>query len=568
MKMLLRVLAVVCLAISCAQAQNLTTVTASSLYKGGVLLSSGQICFTGTDSNDNPIPFRVGGGGQEVTFPYCAVVTNGAIVGTFQVANPANTAPANISYRVELFDQYNRLQKWPNVQFTGATFNFDNYVPSANLPLGTSANVVTIGNLTVTGSCTGCGSGGGGYSTIENAGSALAQRATANFFSGITCADNSGQSRTDCQVDQTFSPTWTGTHTFNSASTLNIAGTFQINGGAPQGKIPIGNGTTYVPGDPLVQGTQAAGSTTATNPVSVGGYDTLGTPVLRTETVLNGAPAGTEYGFVTRNIPSGTQTVSVSNTPAVTSSQLPSSLDGSGYLKVHEQGTATVSGTVMANIGTTNGLALDATVSNPQFSAGTTTAPGKVTLVGGKTSDSTPQYQPLPLTNGGAAVKVDGSAVTQPISGTVTANAGTGTFNIQSNASINVSQIGGTAVVADPCQASTKSYVSINQTANAQLVTGTASKKIYPCSLNLVTATAQNIAVVEGTGTTCGTSTAGVNGFGGSTAATGWNFAANSGVAYGNGSSAIGQEQTAADNLCLFQSGTGQVSGGLSYVVQ
>lgn len=41
------------------------------------------------------------------------------------------------------------------------------------------------------------------------------------------------------------------------------------------------------------------------------------------------------------------------------------------------------------------------------------------------------------------ALKVDGSAVTQPVSGTVTANAGTGTFNIQSNASINLSQVSG-----------------------------------------------------------------------------------------------------------------------------
>lgn len=33
--------------------------------------------------------------------------------------------------------------------------------------------------------------------------------------------------------------------------------------------------------------------------------------------------------------------------------------DGSGNLKVAQQGTVTVSGTVTANIGTTNGLALD-----------------------------------------------------------------------------------------------------------------------------------------------------------------------------------------------------------------
>ena len=120
----------------------------------------------------------------------------------------------------------------------------------------------------------------------------------------------------------------------------------------------------------------------------------------------------------------------------------------------------------------------------------------------------------------------------------------------------------------DPCKGQTKSYLSISETANTQLVAGTTSKKIYVCSIHVVTATAQNIALVEGTGSTCATGTAGVQGFGGSTAATGWNFAANGGISYGDGSAALGAEGTAADNLCLFQSGSGQVSGGLSYVVQ
>ncbi|HEY6249133.1 MAG TPA: hypothetical protein VI685_04185, partial [Candidatus Angelobacter sp.] len=386
-----------------------------------------------------------------------------------------------------------------------------------------------------------------------------------------------------------------------------------------------------------------------------------------------------------------------------------------------------------ANLPLPAGASTDATAANPQFSAGTTTAPSKVLLAGGKTSDATPQYQPLPLTNGGVAVKTDGSATTQPVSGSVTlssplpaggnlvgkagfdgttlgttngitmyqvarttgtitsasstiqvatpgygvatvtvngtyagvtvnfefsddsgttwytetctrtdaalqengealpsnqtrawdcgvyattnfrirasaytsgtANIGitlsaapiepaptvsAGSLPLPANAAqetggnlatlaggvtssvyqTNIKQIGGAAVVADPCQANAKVFVSVNQTANTRLVTGTAAKKIFPCSINLVTATAQNVALVEGTGTTCGTGTAGVQGFGGATAATGWNLAANGGLTYGNGASALGAEGTAADDLCLFQSGTGQVSGGLSYVVQ
>jgi hypothetical protein len=120
----------------------------------------------------------------------------------------------------------------------------------------------------------------------------------------------------------------------------------------------------------------------------------------------------------------------------------------------------------------------------------------------------------------------------------------------------------------DACKAQTKLYASISQTANTQLVAGTSSKKIYVCSIHVVVAAATNVAVVEGTGSVCGTSTAGVSGFGGATAATGWNFAANGGIALGNGDAAVGAEGTSGDNLCIYNSGSGQVSGGISYVVE
>jgi hypothetical protein len=120
----------------------------------------------------------------------------------------------------------------------------------------------------------------------------------------------------------------------------------------------------------------------------------------------------------------------------------------------------------------------------------------------------------------------------------------------------------------DPCKGLTKLYASISQTGNTQLVAGTSSRKIYVCSIHVVAAAATNVAVVEGTGSVCATGTAGVSGFGGATAATGWNFAANGGIALGNGDSSLGAEGTSGDNLCIFNSGSGQVSGGISYVVE
>ena len=123
-------------------------------------------------------------------------------------------------------------------------------------------------------------------------------------------------------------------------------------------------------------------------------------------------------------------------------------------------------------------------------------------------------------------------------------------------------------LVVDPCQGQTKFYASITQTGNTQLVAGTASKKIYVCSIHVVAAAAADVAVVEGTGSVCATGTAGVSGFGGATAATGWNFAANGGIALGSGESSLGAESTSGDNLCVFNTGSGQVSGGISYVVE
>jgi hypothetical protein len=113
-----------------------------------------------------------------------------------------------------------------------------------------------------------------------------------------------------------------------------------------------------------------------------------------------------------------------------------------------------------------------------------------------------------------------------------------------------------------------KIFASVNQTGNTQIVAGTTGKKIYVCSIHVVVAAATDVAVVEGTGAVCATGTAGVSGFGGATAATGWNFAANGGIALGSGESSVGAESSSGDNLCVLSSGAGQVSGGIGYVVQ
>ncbi len=103
------------------------------------------------------------------------------------------------------------------------------------------------------------------------------------------------------------------------------------------------------------------------------------------------APAGTELGLIVRNIPSGTQSVS---------------------------------GTVTANAGT-----------------GTFTVGGTVTSNQGG-APWTQRIQDglgatLATVTAANALKVDGSAVTQPVSGSVTANAGSGTFTVGGTVTAN-----------------------------------------------------------------------------------------------------------------------------------
>lgn len=121
---------------------------------------------------------------------------------------------------------------------------------------------------------------------------------------------------------------------------------------------------------------------------------------------------------------------------------------------------------------------------------------------------------------------------------------------------------------ADPCQGGQqKQNFTISQTASAQVITGVPSKKTYICSMLVIAADAENLSLVEGTGTTCGTGGAAV--IGGTTAANGPNLAANGGWSWGSGVSSVAIASGAAgDNVCLFQSGSGRVAGGGTYVQQ
>jgi hypothetical protein len=184
---------------------------------------------------------------------------------------------------------------------------------------------------------------------------------------------------------------------------------------------------------------------------------------------------------------------------------------------------------------------------------------------------SFPDNEPINVAQlGGAAVTVEDAAETAGGAGiyalsvrrdTAASSAGTA----GDNATLNTDSVGALWTrTTDPCSGP-KTFVAVNQTTGTQLFTGTASNRTYICHVNLVTATAQNIALVSGTGTVCATSTGPL--MGGTTAATGWNFAANGGIAAGAGNGSIAKSDTDADNVCILQSGSGQISGVIAYVV-
>lgn len=113
--------------------------------------------------------------------------------------------------------------------------------------------------------------------------------------------------------------------------------------------------------------------------------------------------------------------------------------------------------------------------------------------------------------------------------------------------------------------ADTFKSVSVTSGTTTLLVTGVSGRHVRISSINLVTAIANNVALISGTGATCGTGTAGISG--GTTAANGWNFAANGGLSLGNGLGTVMQTAAAGDSVCVITSAAGPLAGSLSYAI-
>lgn len=120
-------------------------------------------------------------------------------------------------------------------------------------------------------------------------------------------------------------------------------------------------------------------------------------------------------------------------------------------------------------------------------------------------------------------------------------------------------------VLADPCAVNPRQVKVINLTAGGQLATALPNQTIFVCYLQFsLSAVADNVALVEGSGTVCATSTVGMAG--GNTAATGWNLLANGSVTSGGITAWAFRTTVLGNNVCLLASSAAQISGVMLYV--
>lgn len=119
---------------------------------------------------------------------------------------------------------------------------------------------------------------------------------------------------------------------------------------------------------------------------------------------------------------------------------------------------------------------------------------------------------------------------------------------------------------ADPCQGNAKTFtpISVTTATTTRIVAPVSAKRTYICALFLTSVAADNIGIVEGTGGTCGSGTAGV--IGGTTAANGPNFPANGGFAWGQGNGTVAATAGTNVDLCLITSAATPLAGHIAWV--
>jgi hypothetical protein len=258
--------------------------------------------------------------------------------------------------------------------------NLQAFRTSASAPAGTEQGLITRNIPSGTQTISGTVSGTGNFNVIG------------------TNSDNSSNTTTKVGVlparANTAAPTWTDG--YQVPLSVDTSGALRITGTISAPNASVGSNGAAIP----------------TSSTLIAASDGTNLQQLRSST---SSPAGTENGLIVRNIPSGTQAISGTVTANAGT------------------GTFTVSGTVTANIGTTNGLALDATLTGGTQRTKITDGTNNAALT--NTTPAGTEY---------AVITRNIPSGTQTVSGTVTANAGTGSFTVaQATASnLNATVVG------------------------------------------------------------------------------------------------------------------------------
>jgi hypothetical protein len=276
-----------------------------------------------------------------------------------------------------------------------------------------TANIGTAGTLALDATLTG---GTQKTKLVDTGGSNVASISAA----GALKVDGSAVTQ---PVSGTF---WQATQPISGTISATQSGTWNIGTVTTLTSLDLAQGsTTSGQTGPLVQTATTTAAPTyvtgKTNPLS-----TTTTGALR----VDGSGATQPVSGTVAATQSGTWTVQPGNTANTTAWKVDGSAVTQPVSGTFWQATQPVSGTVTANAGTGTFTVSDAAL---ELSQASTTSGQKGILIQGATTTAAPTYttgqtNPISLTTAGA-VRVDNSAVTQPVSGTVSA-AQSGTWNI------------------------------------------------------------------------------------------------------------------------------------------
>ena len=125
-----------------------------------------------------------------------------------------------------------------------------------------------------------------------------------------------------------------------------------------------------------------------------------------------------------------------------------------------------------------------------------------------------------------------------------------------------------TTMGGEPCSGTkVAAPFSISSATTTQLVAASGGNKLYVCSINIgpIGNTANNVALVEDDTSNCASPSAGMAG--GTTAASGWNIAANGGLGFGGSNASIAVTVATNRYVCLITSSASQTSGVMMYVL-